>query len=278
MTRTLHRIIPAVTAAILLTGPAARHHGAAAFAQAPSPRIVDVPDSLPHWKWDQAVQLAVREARRLAWKALGDRIADSLAVLITGDERSTGWNSHVDRNQGQEECRVLAWRLLMRVYAFPGCLMREALISVRLVDALGRRRLALVLVDAPHANCSMRPSQGDYYWQYAYPDFNVLPGNRKAGDTIPEKERRRLKQPYEYTMTLLPDRPGNEAVYEFLRTFDAFRARDNKERTMPYPGVFADLPLVPTAGSWALLDGGIRREAWEDAVGEAPTKFFSNGR
>ncbi len=234
----------------------------------------DTLDTLSDWEWGQAFRLVIPKARRLAWRTIEHHTADSLAVLITGDPRATWWNSQADRNEGGEECRVLAWRLLRAQYNGHSHPMREALVSVALTDALGRRHLVLALLDAEPDYSS----KVEYRWQLAHPDFDYEPHARENNDTTGAVDPRPLPKAHRnYVMTILPEHPGNEAVYQFVRAFDTMRTTLRLGNAAQYPGFFAALPQAPVEG-WSLIDGGIRIETWKHVVGEAPTIFLPNQR
>lgn len=282
MTRSIIRYAAAMLAVTALDAlPGFLHNGNAAVAQ-PKARgatvavVVthDTLDTLSDWAWQEAFQMVVPMARSIAWNAIDHHTADSLAVLITGDPRATWWNSQADRNQGGEECHVLAWRLLRAQYDGRSHLMREALVSVALTDALGERHLVLALLDAEPEYSS----KDEYRWQLAYPHFEYLPNARHnddttdAGGSIPMPKAHR-----DYVVTILPEHPGNEAVYQFVRAFDTMRATLRLGNADQYPGFFADLPLAPVEG-WSIIGGGIRVETWKHVVGEVPSMFLPNRR
>lgn len=283
MTHSIVRFIPAILVLMgLHAWPVLLCHGSSVHAQVALRDADSVASILPHdtldalsdWDWLPAFRLVIPRARRLAWHTIDQHSADSLAVLITGNVKMRWWSFRAGEYPGDEDCRVLAWRMLQQQYNGHPCPMREALVSVALTDALGRRHLVLALLDAEPDDCSRE----EYRWQLADPHFEYLPHARSnddttdVGDSIPMPKAHR-----DYVIKLVSVHPGNDAAYQFLREFDAMRDTIYLGHSIRYPGFLANLLRAPVEG-WSLVDAGIRVETWKHVIGEAPTFIFPNQR
>lgn len=275
--RTYHRTAAALSIAAVTLSLACRPSCTAQDFPPQRPVVIpvitgDTLDALPAWDWQEAFRLIVPMARRTAWSALDRHSADSIAIVLTGDETATAWKVHPDQYPHDDDPRVLAWRTLEThggdVERPP---IREALVAVGVRDFLGRRGWMLVLLDA-NPGWGLKP---EYKWELGYPHSERFSSGSIVIDTVRMEIRMVPKNAHRhYDYLYEPTTPSNASIADFIATVDTVRL----EQQSSLSGFFVSPAHASVFTTLYFQDGAVRVNTWKYVTGEAPTVFFPNGR